>query len=1108
MKTYYHILSVVLFVLPCSGLSGQTTSQNFVRTRTMTTSTSSYLDHIEYLDGLGRLSETVETKQGGSGQDLVSLIDYDNAGREEKLWLPVPVSGNNGAYVSPSTLRSNASTAHAGDSYPYRQLIYEASPLERVRQDYGPGSSWRSASRSVESVLLVNSSSLSCGKYTVSNDLQTISLVRSGTYATGELSVRKTTDEDGHISYEFKDKSGRTVLTRQMDGSTSFDTYYVYDCYDNLRVVLPPLASDALSPNGTYTESTDAIKKYAYLYKYDKHFRPIAKKLPGAEWIYIIYDKAGRVIFTQDGVQRSKNQWTFTIPDAFDRVVLTGTCTNSLSYGSEPLKNTLVNAVRASGGSYKGYNLSGTSLSSATLLSVTYYDDYSFTSENLFPSGMTFESRSGYASSNLSTPKGLPTGSITGRTDSNSQYTYTVYYYDARSRLIQTRRTNHVGGTDHEYVAYAFDGLAEKRYHQHTAFGSTKTEEYVYTYDAARRLTKTTHSWNGGTAKTLSEKSYDALGRISTDKKGGLSSLEATYGYDVRSRLVTQTGNLFSQTLTYTYGGDISKQEWRQSGMGHTYSYTYDGLSRLNNAVYSGLSYNFTTSYTYDKHGNPTGIQRNGMTNSGGYGQIDKLSFTYDGNRITSVNDLGENVSYSFSHDFKNYANQSEEYVYDQNGNITKDLNKGISLISYNYMNQPLQINIKSPVAEACNEYVYGSDGTKYQVVHKWNPAYSNTPIIGSGVNISALTQMETTDYVGNYIYIDGTLKRVLLEGGYLGERDVYCFYVTDHLGNNRIVANNSGASIQSVQYYPYGMQLGNITGSNAQPYKYSGKEYDDMHGLNLYDSQSRLYDPALGRFMTMDPLSEKYYSWSTYGYCMNNPMKFVDPDGKVIRLANNYIGGIENIARIAATSLGSRVMSRLIEQKDVYTLNSIFWTIRSSYNPKSLDINYVGNPWYKEFPVDGGILNSMIILGHETFHAFDHSSYMFNSANAEYSTDIVEPRAVSFENYLRQAYSLSPLRERYGNIKGNFHQFFGNEKISNFKTIGHNSDKTSYGFSYIKNTKIVENYKTLFGIKTPDKTRIETSTCYMIVSMDENRNVFFKTFNNEDAFRKETYNW
>ena len=333
-------------------------------------------------------------------------------------------------------------------------------------------------------------------------------------------------------------------------------------------------------------------------------------------------------------------------------------------------------------------------------------------------------------------------------------------------------------------------------------------------------------------------------------------------------------------------------------------------------------------------------------------------------------------------------------------------------------------------------------------------------------------------------------------------------FYLTDHLGNVRVVADEQGTDRQVTHYYPFGSAFMDGKSPGLQPYKYNGKEQDKMHGLNLYDYHARHYDSAIDRFTTMDPLAEKYYSISPYIYVANNPLKFMDPDGRIVRLANNYAGGIENIARITATSLGSRVMSHLIRQKDVYTLNSTFWTVSSSYNPKSRDINYVGNPWYKETPFDGGALNSMVAMGHETFHAFDHSNYVFNSANAGYSKDIVEPRAVSFGNYLRQAYSLSPLRGQYGNIKGNFHQFTGNEEISNFTTLGNNSDKTSYGFSYTKTTTIVESYKTFLGIKTPDKTRIETATYYMTVSRDKHNNVSFQTFSNEEAYKKATSNW
>ena len=65
-----------------------------------------------------------------------------------------------------------------------------------------------------------------------------------------------------------------------------------------------------------------------------------------------------------------------------------------------------------------------------------------------------------------------------------------------------------------------------------------------------------------------------------------------------------------------------------------------------------------------------------------------------------------------------------------------------------------------------------------------------------------------------------------------------------------------------------------------VQPYKYNGKELDTKHGLNMYDYSAKYYEPSIGRFSTVDPMAEKYYSISPYAYCNNNPLKFIDPTG------------------------------------------------------------------------------------------------------------------------------------------------------------------------------------------------------------------------------------
>jgi RHS repeat-associated protein len=149
-------------------------------------------------------------------------------------------------------------------------------------------------------------------------------------------------------------------------------------------------------------------------------------------------------------------------------------------------------------------------------------------------------------------------------------------------------------------------------------------------------------------------------------------------------------------------------------------------------------------------------------------------------------------------------------------------------------------------------------------------------------VNASALLLSKTTDYVGNKIYENGVLQKILTDNGYFDySTNKYYFYTRDHLGNNRIVADQSAAIVQTNQYYPFGMSFPDGTGQDKQAYKFGGKELDMLNGSNLYDFVARGYDPAVGRFMTIDPLAEKYYSVSPYAYCLNNPVKYVDPDGR-----------------------------------------------------------------------------------------------------------------------------------------------------------------------------------------------------------------------------------
>ena len=182
--------------------------------------------------------------------------------------------------------------------------------------------------------------------------------------------------------------------------------------------------------------------------------------------------------------------------------------------------------------------------------------------------------------------------------------------------------------------------------------------------------------------------------------------------------------------------------------------------------------------------------------------------------------------------------------------------------------------------------YLYSADGTKLQV--KYETSYAGLLASGqpSGSASTAIAQTHTIDYVGDKIYEDGVLSRILIEGGYVdysGETPIYHTYLTDHQGNVRVVVDENAAVKQVNHYYPYGALFAESTNGNVQPYKYNGKELDRMHGLDWYDHGARHNDAAIGRWHVVDPLCEKYYDVSPYAYCAGDPVNAIDPDGKSI---------------------------------------------------------------------------------------------------------------------------------------------------------------------------------------------------------------------------------
>ena len=687
-------------------------------------------------------------------------------------------------------------------------------------------------SHSVNTDYLGNSTAnaqLNCINYSVSS---AGALTSNGGCASGQLSVVKTTDEDLNASYTFTDKMGHVVLTRQMKGSETHDTYYVYDDKGNLCFVLQPMY-----------QSSANLDQYAFQYKYDGRNRCIWKKLPGAGYMEMVYDNADRLVFSQDGNQRAltSGNWTYYKYDGLNRLTEQGTCTNKVT-------------------------TSGTNV-----LVQHFYDSYAFRSQAGFNNSNFPDDASGNG-------KGALTASVATVLGSSNKI-YTAYYYDIKGRVVKTVQSNPLGGYDVAATVYTFTNKPATVTHTHTASGkTTRTEVYTYSYDHADRLLKVEHTL-GGTKITLADYAYDNLGRLQSKSLHGSATNKLTYAYNVRGWLTGISGSKFTQNLYYNngngtakYNGSISSMTWKAGNESTVrgYKFTYDGLDRMLNATYgetANISTNanrFSENVTgYDKNGNIKTLQRYGQTAASGYGLIDNLTFTLGGNQLTRVDDAVATSAYNNGFEFKDGVKQANEYNYDSNGNLTKDLNKGITNISYNCLNLPSVVTFSDG---STITYTYAADGTKLKTVHK----------TGSTTT--------TTDYCGNVVYENGVQKLLLTDEGYVTLSDSkYHYYLKDHQGNNRVVINQSGTVEETNHYYPFGGVF--ASAGNVQPYKYNGKEYDGKKGLNWYDYGARMYDAALGRFMTVDPLAEKYYPMSPYGYCLNNPIKFIDADGRLPRI-------------------------------------------------------------------------------------------------------------------------------------------------------------------------------------------------------------------------------
>jgi RHS repeat-associated protein len=593
-------------------------------------------------------------------------------------------------------------------------------------------------------------------------------------------------------------------------------------------------------------------------------------------------------------------------------------------------------------------------------LTISYYDDYNWVSGTGMSLGLsldqtyanngsyfntTYNTSPGYAQPIIQSvqTKGMVTGNMTKVIGTASQYLYTVIFYDDRGRVIQTQSINYTGGKDITTTQYDFSGKVLRTLLQQQKNGNNAQSHIVSTklnYDAAGRLLAVYKNIdNAPTDQLIVANSYDELGQLKSRQLG--NNLETqNYDYNIRGWLLganrdyaknpNSTTNYFGFDLGYdktsitpstgtgigtfstpAYNGNIAGTVWKTKGDNaiRKYDFIYDNANRLSAAdfnQYNGSVFDksngidFSVSYlTYDANGNILTMNQRGFK-VGGSSLIDQLTYTYqtNSNKLSQVNDAANDANSKLGDFHYSGTKQAYDYTYDGNGNLNLDNNKGISAISYNYLNLPQQITV---TGKGTIQYVFDAAGNKLQKITTDNTV---TP-----------AKTTSTTYVSGFVYQNDTLQFAAHEEGrsrwafhkYLNGTTAYGweydFFLKDHLGNTRMVLTRqkdtaSYLATMEAAYRNTETQLFNNITTTSYPRSLVAGYPNDLSVTNPNDSVARVNGngPKIGPGLLLKVMSGDTIDVATQYYFVNTGAPGA-PNTSLNDVLNSLATGIVNMA-------------------------------------------------------------------------------------------------------------------------------------------------------------------------------------------------------------------
>lgn len=444
---------------------------------------------------------------------------------------------------------------------------------------------------------------------------------------------------------------------------------------------------------------------------------------------------------------------------------------------------------------------------------------------------------------------------LTSASDTYSAYAYT---YNSDNSVTQVDNNSTPTGP-HVVLNIGYDNLNRKTSESATVAG---TADYLnnYAYDAASQLTQITQQGQSGGNSVAAKRvdyTYTSIGAVSTiDRYANLAGTQlvdtSTYGYDAAGKptsLSEDKGgtNFASYTWTYDNMGRLTADTIGSASDG----YTYDAASQLTAATHSGGG---NESYSYDSNGNRTNTgystgTNNQLSSDGTY------NYTYDNEgNLTQKTTISTGAYVTYTWDYRNRLTDVKAY---NSSNVLQ------SHVNYIY-------DIRDRLIEKQLDPTGGGTYTSKQ-----DFAYSGTnPVLvynGSGTLTDRLLVVPPSG---------GSEHNTLADENGSG---TVSWFLKDREGTtNDVIQYNSGTNTTTVVDHLTYNSFGKITAQTNSAYQpifaYTGQMWDA--DASLYWYHARWYDPAVGRFISRDPMSFVAGDHNLYRYVNNNAPNFTDPTG------------------------------------------------------------------------------------------------------------------------------------------------------------------------------------------------------------------------------------